>query len=56
MTSELNDAHLLTIVKNTVERHGCKLVEIDLENRILHLEGSETAKIRCAQALAKVLD
>ena len=56
MTSELNEAQLLNIVKNTVEQHGCQLVEIDLENKILHLEGSETAKVRCAQALARVLD
>ena len=44
MTSELNEAQLLTIVKNTVEQHGCQLVEIDLENKTLHLEGPETAK------------
>jgi hypothetical protein len=56
MTSELNEAQLLNIVKNTVEQHGCQLVEIDLENKILHLEGPETAKVKCAQALAKVLD
>lgn len=56
MTSELNEAQLLTIVKNTVEQHGCQLVEIDLENKILHLEGPETAKVKCAQALSKVLD
>ncbi len=56
MTAELSEAQLLTIVKNTVEQYGCQLVEIDLENKILHLEGSETAKVECAQALAKVLD
>ncbi|MDJ0985620.1 MAG: hypothetical protein QNJ26_08755 [Desulfobacterales bacterium] len=56
MSAELNEAQLLTIVKNTVEQHGCQLVEIDLENKILHLEGPEAAKVKCAQALAKVLD
>ena len=56
MTSELNEAQLLTIVKNTVEQYGCQLVEIDLENKILHLEGTEAAKVQCARALAKVLD
>ena len=53
---ELDEAQLLTIVKNTVEQHGCQLVDIDLENKILHLQGSEAAKVKCAQALAKVLD
>ncbi len=56
MTTELDEAQLLTIVKNTVEQYGCQLVEIDLQNKILHLEGSETAKVKCAQALARVLD
>lgn len=56
MNSELNEAQMLTIVKNTVEQHGCQLVQIDFENKILHLEGSERAKVKCAQALAKVLD
>ncbi len=56
MTSKLKDVHLLTIVKNVVEQHGCQLVDIDLDNKILHLEGSEADKVKCAQALAKVLD
>ena len=56
MTTELDEAQLLTIVKNTVEQHDCQLVDIDLENKILHLEGPEASKIKCAQALARVLD
>ena len=56
MASKLNETQLLTIVKHTVEQHGCRLVEIDLENQILHLEGPESAKVKCAQALAIVLD
>ena len=46
--TELSDAQILTIVKNTVEQHGCKLVEIDLENKVLNLAGPESSKVKCA--------
>ena len=54
--TELSEAQILTIVKNTVEQYGCKLVEIDLENKVLNLEGPESSKVKCALELAKVLD
>ena len=53
--SELTDAQILTIVKNVVEQHGCTLVDIDLENQILNIEGPEDAKAECAIALQEVL-
>lgn len=52
---ELSDAQLLTIVKNVVEEHGCKLVDVDFENQVINLEGPEDAKERCAVALAEIL-
>ena len=51
----LTEAQLLTIVKNVVEKHGCKLVEVDFENQIINVEGTEEAKGRCARALAEIL-
>ena len=54
--TDLSEAQILTIVKNTVEQHGCVLVDIDLENKILNLEGPEASKVKCALELAKVLD
>lgn len=53
--SELTDDQILTIVNNVVEQHGCKLVDIDLENQILNIEGPEDAKAACAIALQEVL-
>ena len=52
---EMTEAQLLTIVKNVVEEHGCKLVEVDFETQIINVEGSEEAKGRCARALAEIL-
>ena len=53
--SELKEDHLLTIVKNVVEQHGCRLVEIDFENQRVDIEGPDDAKTRCAVALEEVL-
>ena len=53
--NELRDDQLLTIVKNVVEQHGCKLVDIDFETHSLHIEGPEDAQDECAIALEKVL-
>lgn len=46
---------LLTMVKRTVEEHGCQLVDIDLDNQVIHLEGSEKNKTACALAIAEIL-
>jgi hypothetical protein len=51
----LRDDQLLTIVKNVVEQNGCRLVDIDFDNRILNIEGSEEDQARCALALEEVL-
>lgn len=49
-------ANLTTVVINAVEKHGCRLKNIDLENHVLELEGPEDKKAACAMALAKILD
>lgn len=57
MTDEnQGDASLLTMITHVVEQHGCKLVDIDLENKTLNIEGPEEAKVACALALQDLLD
>jgi hypothetical protein len=51
----MDEAQMITVVKNVVEQHGCTLVEIDFENQILNIDGPEEAKAACALALAEVL-
>ena len=53
---DTKNSQLLTIIANTVEKHGCKLAEVDLDNHIINLEGPEKNKEACAQALAEILD
>lgn len=45
----------LDIIVKTVAQYGCKLVDIDLENHILNIEGPEAAQTECALALEKLL-
>ena len=52
---DMNDPQILTLVTNVVEKHGCKLIDVDLENRIIDLEGPDDAKVNCAIALEEVL-
>jgi hypothetical protein len=53
--ADLKEEQLLTIVTQIVERHGCRIVEIDLERHILNIEGPEENQLNCAQALEEVL-
>jgi hypothetical protein len=53
--TELDDAQLLTVVQNLVEKHGCKLANIDFENASINIEGPDDAKANCARALIEVL-
>jgi hypothetical protein len=46
---------VLTLVKNIVEKHGCKLVEVDLENYVINIDGPEDAQFKCALAIEEVL-
>jgi len=53
--TELTEAQLLTIVKNIVDQHGCRIADIDLENHILDIDGPPEARAECALALQAVL-
>jgi hypothetical protein len=51
-----SDSTILTIIVNTVEKHGCKLADVDLENHIINIEGPEKNQEACAKALAEILE
>jgi len=55
MMTKLADEQLITLVKNVVEQHGCRLVEIDLDNHVLNIDGPKDAQAACAIALEDVL-
>jgi hypothetical protein len=39
-----------------VENHGCTIVDLDLENHIVNLDGPDDAVDACAQAIAELVD
>jgi hypothetical protein len=47
---------ILTIIANIVDKHGCKLADVDLENHIINIEGPEKNQEACAKALAEILE
>jgi c-di-GMP-binding flagellar brake protein YcgR len=53
--SELKNDQLLTIIAQIAEKHNCKIVDIDLENHILNLDGPECDQVACAIELESVL-
>jgi hypothetical protein len=53
--TELSDAQVLTIVKNVVDKYGCRIVDVDLDQKTINLEGPEDAKADCARAILDVL-
>lgn len=50
------DGNFVSMVAHIVEKHGCKIVDIDLENKVLNLDGPDEAVAACARALAEMLD
>jgi UDP-3-O-acyl-N-acetylglucosamine deacetylase len=50
------NSQMLSMIVNTVEKLGCKLADVDLDNHVINLEGPEKNKEACAKALAQILD
>ena len=52
----MDDTIFLNMVKTTVEKHGCTIVDVDLENHVLNLDGPEESVDACARAIANLVD
>ncbi len=52
----MDDTIFLNMVKTTVEKHGCTIVNVDLENHVLNLDGPDEAVEACALAIANLVD
>jgi hypothetical protein len=51
----MDEATFLNVLKMTVEKHGCTIVDLDLENHIINLDGPEDAVGDCARAIAELV-
>ena len=48
---ELNDLQIAQIIGTIVTKHGCEILEMDLNNYILDIDGPPEAKMECAKEL-----
>lgn len=51
----MDQTAFLNVLKMTVESHGCTIVDYDLENRIVNLDGPDEAVNACALAIAELV-
>ena len=51
----MDEAMFLNLLKMTVENHGCTIVDLDLDRRMINLDGPEEAVDACARAIAELV-
>ena len=44
----------LNVLKTTVENHGCTIIDVDLENHIVNLDGPDDSVAACARAISEL--
>lgn len=52
----MDETLFLNVLKTTVENHGCSIVDVDLENHIINLDGPDDAVTACALAISKLME
>ena len=46
----------VNLLKEAVESEGCRLTEVDFENLVIKVDGSDQVVDACAKAVAEILD
>jgi hypothetical protein len=54
MTNE--DVVFINLVASVAARHGCSITDVDMENRLINLDGSPDDEEACAIELASLLE
>ena len=52
--TRMNDI-FLNLLAATVEKHGCRIVDMDIENHTINLDGPEENVHACAEAIANLV-
>ena len=50
----MDETAFLNLLKMTVENHGCSIVDLDIDRRIINLDGPDEAVGACARAIAEL--
>ncbi|MCF8052904.1 MAG: hypothetical protein K9L59_16830 [Desulfobacterales bacterium] len=56
MENSQEAAAFFTMLKHTVESHGCKIVDVDFENHKIDIDGPDENVADCAAAIGKLMD
>lgn len=54
--TELTEAQTIQLITIIVMQHNCRIVEMDLDNCILDIDGSPEDRVKCAADLELFLD
>lgn len=50
----MTNEQFFNLLKETVENHGCRIVDIDFENHNINLDGPDDAVEACSIAIANL--
>ena len=56
MNFDNTDIITVNLLKEAVESEGCRLAEVDFENLVIKVDGSDEVVGACARAVAEFLD
>ena len=56
MVENLSEIQIMQLITTIVNKHGCEIKEIDLENQVLDIDGPPEARMKCAIELQDFLD
>ena len=51
-----NDTIIINLIREAVEREGCKLSDVDIKKLTVKVDGPDDAVSDCARAVAEILD
>ena len=54
--TDKNQTIMLNVIQHTVEKYGCHIVNVDLEQQRIEIDGPPEVVAECAHALVKLLD
>ena len=53
---QLSKSQALQIIANVCQRHGCEIRKVDLDKRLLDIQGPDDAQEKCKKELEIFLD
>jgi hypothetical protein len=51
-----DDAAIFTLLKHTVESHGCRIIDIDLATYRIDIDGPDDKVAACAEAIERLMN